>query len=106
MKLNYKLEVQYNNQQLDIASLESCISNYLTANKYTKKNTNVYLNLSENVAYVVETKKDVTTKSESISFDDLLKDYAEVEKAPVAKPALKKAKLPTTAENKKAAQTK
>lgn len=104
MKLQYNLELQYNGNATDVATLETCIDNYLKANKYTKKNTNVYLNLDENMAYVVETAKGEVKNNAAVSFATLLADYAVEEKPAKAEKPVKAPK--TVKETKEVKEVK
>lgn len=65
------LEFQFNGYNLDLEKLEKGINVFIKNQKMTKKNTKVYLNANDKMAYFVE-KKGTKKREEKMNFDSLM----------------------------------
>lgn len=65
------LEFQFNGYNLDLEKLEKGINIFIKNQKMTKKNTKVYLNANDKMAYFVE-EKGTKKREEKMNFDSLM----------------------------------
>lgn len=65
------LEFQFNGYNLDLEKLEKGINVFIKNQKMTKKNTKVYLNANDKMAYFVE-EKGTKKREEKMNFDSLM----------------------------------
>lgn len=83
------LEFQFNGYNLDLEKLEKGINTFIKNQKMTKKNTKVYLNANDKMAYFVE-EKGTKKREEKMNFDSLmtLEPVTEVRKGTTSKKEL------------------